>query len=903
MFTHHQYDVGSFSSVFHSISVSDSTPISVPSRKVPYALEAKVNKMVEEMLKFGIIRRSVSSQNSPLVVVPKKNVDLRICLDYRKLNSVTKKPVFQIPSATEIFDRLGGSSYFSTLDLSKGYYQIMLQEADREKTAFSTSMGHFEFTRMPFGLSGAPATFQRAMSTVLREEMNQICCVYLDDVIIFGKTEKEHDDRLKVVLEKLEKSGLKLSFEKCVFKKRSVSYLGHFIDYKGVRTDPKKVEKIKNWPLPKKMSDLHSFLGFAGYYRRFIRNFSAISDALDKLIERNGAKPSSKLVKWYALTIEAFEKLKSRLCSDPVLALPLPQCSFILDTDASTNSIGAVLSQSVNGIEKVIHFASNTLSPTERNYCTTRRELLAVIRYLRQFRHYLIGRHFVIRTDHKSLMWLMSWRNPSTAQYWSWIEELMEFDFEVQHRPGSKHTNADALSRLPACQQCEVLHSDPRGKRGNKEVRGISIGDELHVLKSFLKAEIPKAAMKASPYFKYLPYISIKNDHVIFNKNGLNCLVLSNNEGKRTAKKFYLNLAHCGYHCLLNTVNKLFMWPSMKQDILNVVTTCRFCLERKSPGQLHFERKGLFAEYPFQKVFTDICGPFPPSNDGYRYILAIIDGYSKWCTLVPLKTISATEVSSKILSSWIAIYGPPEKLHSDRGTCFTSEILREMCKNYGIRKTETSPYYPKGNSIVERLFKTVKDYIYCCSQSRGKHWIEVLWQVEAATRTTFNHTIGMTPFEIVFRRPPTFMFSSAKSEVIKDFEKKLIALTEKAVRKNIDIRLSPSILKIGDMVYARILPERSKSVYNPRYSGPHMVIDIKGSTLILKHCRSGKIIHRNEHQVKKTSEKSLSDRKLYYEKSSVNNSIGCNAPSEVANKLQTRYPIRQHEQPTRFMFE
>jgi len=832
LFSSNQYDLGHFSSVRHSIFVSHNVPISTPSRKIPYALESKVDKMINEMLQNNIIRKSTSPWNAPLVVVPKKNGDIRICLDYRKLNSFTEKPIFHIPPATEIFDRLGGCSVFTTLDLSKGYYQIMMDESDAEKTAFSTSKGHFEFVRMPFGLSGAPATFQRALTLVLANELNKRCCVYLDDIIIFGKDKEEHDNNLRVVLKQLNSAGLKLSLEKCIFRAKQVSYLGHIIDKDGVRTDPQKIEKVKNWPLPQKMSELQSFLGFAGYYRRFLKNFSTFSTCLEKLIQRHNGKAPTKQLQWTENSISAFNNLKDALCSSPVLSLPSHTATYILDTDASNSCTGAVLSQQVNGDEKVVCYASNALTKTEKNYCTTRRELLAVIKYLRFFRHYSLGRRFILRTDHKSLVWLMNWKNPSTSQYWSWIEELMEFDFEIQYRPGDQHANADGLSRLPSCQQCGIKHEEPKKKRQNKHIRQILELKEIEKLRLFLEKKIPIEKMNSSPYCPFLPFISLQGDNIIFNKAGSNCLVVSSLEGLEKAKLFHQNLAHCGFNRLFNTLRNLFMWPGMKDDIFNVVSSCEFCLQRKTPGPAKHFKKGLNSEYPFQKVFTDICGPLPTTKGGYRYILAIIDGYSKWCSLIPLKTITADEVASKILKNWICIYGPPEKLHSDRGLNFCSQVLKKMCDSFGIKKTETSPYYPKGNGIVERLFKSIKDFLYCCSKQRGLDWSEVLWNVELATRTSFNKTIGMTPYEIIFQKPPSYFFSTTPNRTEGNLEFKLVELARKALRKNIDIKLSSSAYSIGDYVYARILPEKLKSVYNARYDGPFAIIAISGAYLV-----------------------------------------------------------------------
>ena len=299
---------------------------------------------------------------------------------------------------------------------------------------------------MPFGLTNAPATFQRLMDLLLAGLQWKNCLVYLDDIIILGSTFNQHLNNLKLVFERLRKSGLKLHTKKCHFCKPEVHFLGHIISNKGVATDPEKTNKVANWPVPKTRKEVQQFLGFANYYRRFIRNFATIAKPLYQLTEMN------KQFCWSPECQQSFECLKKCLVSSPILALPDFNKPLILDTDASDTGIGAVLSQVVDGKEQVISYASRILSSAERKYCVTRRELLALVIFMQQFRPYLLGRHFKLRTDHGSLTWLQQFKNPE-GQLARWLERLQEFDFDIVHRKGSQHTNADSLSRLP-CHQC-----------------------------------------------------------------------------------------------------------------------------------------------------------------------------------------------------------------------------------------------------------------------------------------------------------------------------------------------------------------------------------------------------------------------------------------------------------------
>ena len=461
VFSKNKMDLG-HTKVCHEIDTGDSKPIVLKARRTPIAIEHEVEKQISEMLNAGIIKRSESPWSFPIVVVRKRTGDLRICVDYRKLNEITRRPIYPIPDSQEVFDCVGGVRYFTSLDLSQGYHQIPMNENDKCKTAFATRTGHYQYEVMPFGLCGAPATFQRMMQSVLQNEAWVKCVIYLDDVLVFGKTVEEHNERLQAVLRKFREANLKLSPSKCKFLQKEIQYLGHIINGDGITTDPKKIEKMVKWPLPKCADELHSFLGLCNYYRKFIPKFSQLTEPLWKTMNR---KPF--MIRDYE--IECFSELKVALSSTPILSLPFKGGKFVLDTDASHSCIGAVLSQIQNGEERVICYASNQLSKTQKKYCVTRKELLAAYTYIIQFKHYLMGSKFLLRTDHKALQWLLNWKRPNTSQFCLWKSELEVFDFDVLHRKGLNHANADALSRYVQCEQCEINHPDPKKKRNVKE--------------------------------------------------------------------------------------------------------------------------------------------------------------------------------------------------------------------------------------------------------------------------------------------------------------------------------------------------------------------------------------------------------------------------------------------------
>ena len=356
------------------------------------------------------------------MLVRKKDGSTRFCVDFRKVNSITRKDAYPLPRVDDTLEALAGSQWFTTLDLISGYWQVEMDPKDREKTALCTTEGLFEFRVMPFGLCNAPATFQRLMDTALAGEWKR-SVVYLNDIIIPGKTFKEHLFNLSNVFERLRKAGLKLQPAKCAFCRNQVAFLGHVLSSKGIATDPSKTEKVANWPDPKSRREVHQFLGLANYYRRFVQDFAKIAKPLHRLTEKTVE------FMWSPECKSAFEELRRRLITAPILVFPDYSKEFILDTDASNDGIGAVLSQvQDSGEEKVIAYASRVQSKPERQYCVTCRELLAVVTFIQQFRHYLLGRHFTQRTDHGSLKWLSNFKEPE-GQLARWIEKLQEYHF------------------------------------------------------------------------------------------------------------------------------------------------------------------------------------------------------------------------------------------------------------------------------------------------------------------------------------------------------------------------------------------------------------------------------------------------------------------------------------------
>ena len=759
-------------------------------RRITPSKKEETRKLIQEMKDGGIIRPSSSPWSSPVILVKKKNGTTRFCIDYRRVNAVTRKDAYPLPRVDDTLDTLSGSAWFTTLDLVSGYWQIEVDPNDREKTAFATTEGHFEFNRMPFGLCNAPSTFQRLMDLVLAGLQWDSCLVYLDDVIIPGRSLSEHLQNLSAVLDRLRKAGLKLQPPKCVLCRKEVTFLGHIVSEQGIATDPAKTEKVKSWPIPTSRLEVQQFLGLANYYRRFIRDFATIARPLHRLTER------TTQFKWTNECQAAFDQLKSKLTTSPILAFPDFARPFILDTDASDTGIGAVLSQiSDDGKEKVVAYASRTLSKTERRYCTTRRELLAVVAFVNHFRPYLLGRTFTLRTDHSSLTWLATFKNPE-GQVARWIEKLQEYNFQIEHRPGRKHSNADSLSRLP-CKQCGrenhssgdlptkptltfpisvvssiTLHDeqmkDPEVrfvleakttqlKPTRQELQGhgptvrklVQLWDQLQVKDNVLWRIFEDAAREKSHYQLVVP-------------KGLRDSVLRElHEGTVGG--------HLGQEKTLEKLKERFYWPGHWTDVYNWCRTCGTCAMRKSPSpKSRAPLQPVRTGYPMQMVATDILGPLPSTPNGNAYLLVATDHFTKWVEAYPIHNQEAPTIANKLVQEMFFRFGIPEQLHSDQGRQFQSILLAEVCKLLEIHKSRTTPYHPQGDGLTERCNRTLLQMLATTIHDCEGNWENHVHAVCMAYNTSVQATTGYTPFYLMYGRqariPIDIMFGTTSSE-------------------------------------------------------------------------------------------------------------------------------------------
>ncbi|CAM4573172.1 unnamed protein product [Caretta caretta] len=483
VFSLHEWDVGCAKGVEHNIRLHDSRPFRERSRKIALSEMEDVRHHLQELAANGIITESRSPYASPIVVVRKKNGKIRMCIDYRTLNSRTVVDQYTMPRVQDALDCLLGSQWFSVLDLRSGYYQIPLGEEDKEKTAFICPLGFYQFERMPQGISGAPATFQRLMEKVVGDMNLLQVLVYLDDLIVFGRTLEEHEERLLKVLDRLEDYGLKLSIDKCQFCRTSVKYVGHIVSQEGVSTDPDKIEALTTWPRPSNYRELKTFLGFSGYYRRFVKNYATIVKPLNDLTRghqssKNKSKSKNKGrspkppvqrhngpfapfgPRWDERCERAFREIITCLTHAPVLVFADPSKPFILHTDASLEGLGAVLYQEVEGKCKPVAFASRGLSDSETRYPTHKLKFLALKWAITEkFRDYLYGAQFQVWTDNNPLTYVLtSAKLDATGQ--RWVAALASYEFSIQYRSGRSNVDADALSRRPQAPEVAVIPTD-----------------------------------------------------------------------------------------------------------------------------------------------------------------------------------------------------------------------------------------------------------------------------------------------------------------------------------------------------------------------------------------------------------------------------------------------------------
>ena len=814
VFSKDDMDMGRTNLVKHHIKLTDPAPFKEAYRRIPPQMYDEVKAHIQEMLDLGAIRPSNSPWASAIVLVRKKDGRLRFCIDLRRLNNRTVKDAYSLPRIETILDSLGGAQIFSTLDLKAGYCQVEMAEECKAYTAFTCGpLGFYECDTMPFGATNAPATFQRLMHDCLGELNMNWCIVYLDDIIIFSDTKEEHIKRLEAVFQKLMAAGLKLKPTKCFFFKDEIEYLGHMVSGKGISTNPKKIEAVTKWPTPKTVYDVRSFLGFVGYYRRFIKNFSRISKPIREVITglENQSKRAAKKthIDWTDAANTAFEQLKTMCVSTPILAYPNYQLPFSLHTDSSTDGLGGVLYQKQDGKQRVIAYASRSVSKAESNYPAHKLEFLALKwAVCEKFHEYLYGsKPFEVFTDNNPLTYVLTSAKLDACGQ-RWVAKLANYNFSIKYRCGVSNTEADALSRIKW----------PEALSENMDIDNESM--DTHVINAILTGAVTKSSLiesvtcstevipteldnntdklssinwmkeqrldpnlgviirlieseqlfkrklqgKDSTEIKSLlrnkKSLKLVKD-VLYRKSYSDNSTTKETQWQLVVPKLFRGRALSGCHDdvghqgILRTLSLLrerFYWPGMQEEATQYVMNCSRCLRRKTPSQVA-PLQPILVSQPLELVHMDYLS-LEPSKGNIENVLVITDHFTRYALAYPSKTQTAQATARILWDNFICHYGFPEKFISDQGRNFESDLIKELCKIAGVKKVHTTPYHPQGNGQCERFNSTLCNMLGTLSEEEKSDWKSHLGCMTYAYNCTKHASTTYSPYYLMFGRHP-----------------------------------------------------------------------------------------------------------------------------------------------------
>ena len=744
----------------HSIDLlPGSKPISKPAYRLSHSEVQEVERQLTEYVEKGFIRPSSSPWAAPILLVKKKDGSMQMCVDYRSLNQVTIKNKYPMPRIDELFDQLNGAKYFSKIDLRSGYHQVRIREQDVPKTAFRTRCGHFEFLVMPFGLTNAPATFMTLMDRILHPFLGKFVVVFLDDILIYSKSKREHLEHLRAVFELLRKNKLFGKESKCDFFAEQIHYLGHIVSAEGTRMDPEKVDAILRWPEPKNLEELQIFLGMSGFYRQYVKDYAKIAVPLtDEL------KTKDKNIRWGDPQQKSFDKLKVVLVATPVLSIVDPNEPFVLETDASGEAIGAVLLQR----GRPVAFESKKLDRAQRNYSAYERELLAIIHALKKWRHYLYGATFEVCTDHESLKWLSS-QPKLKGRKARWAELLQEFDLTIRYQRGKFNIVADALSRMPMVNElsfttfkselleslrslCEhdvsfsevwravrawhsAQHPPPSSERSTTPERVVEVStgrgasaspERLDETLGF-STEPESSGVDPSPPFevpslggdkvrrgeKYRHY-SIDDEYLLY--KGRVCVPATGDFRRQILIKSHdsPSAGHPGIQKTYALVKRQFYWPSLFKDVQDFVLQCKKCQVNKHErlkvgGLLH---PLDIPKGKWESISMDFIIGLPQTNRGNDSVWVVVDKLTKMVKFIPTKkTVKTPELARLFIEHLYKLYGLPADIVSDRDRKFDSHFWREVFQKLETTLSMSTADHPQSDGQTERVNQVLEDML------------------------------------------------------------------------------------------------------------------------------------------------------------------------------------------------
>ncbi|GLB43148.1 putative retrotransposable element tf2 155 kda protein type 1-like [Lyophyllum shimeji] len=838
-------------------------PGSTPSSCKVYPLapneQAELDAFLEENLKSGRIRPSKSPMASPVFFIKKKDGSLRLVQDYRALNAITVKNRYPLPLISELINNLRGARYFTKLDVRWGYNNVRIKEGDEWKAAFRTNRGLFEPLVMFFGLTNSPATFQAMMNDIFRDLIAQgVVCVYLDDILIYTKTLEEHRRITRIVLDRLREHRLFLKPEKCEFERTEIEYLGLIISHGTASMDPVKVAGVAEWPVPKNKKEVQSFLGFTNFYRRFIRDFSRHARPLFDLTAKDVAWT------WGSGQQDAFDSLKRAITSKPVLIFPDDDRPFRVEADSSDFATGAVLSQQSPEDEKwhPVAFYSKSLNAVERNYEIHDKEMLAIIRALEEWRHFLEGaRHKVeIYTDHKNLQYFLAAKKLNRRQA-RWSLYLANFDFVLHHRPGRSMGKPDALSRRPdhgdgSADNADIVLLKPEFFAVRALQGLIAAGEEDKILRDIRRGNregaqedvVAKAAaalksarsgvrsVRSAEWSEDQGVLMFRGRIYVPNIPDLRRRIVEQHHDSRVA-------GHPGRWKTLELVSRSYWWPQMSRYIGSYTSTCDLCqrtkVRRQLPmGQLH---PLPIPEGRWSVVSVDFIVKLPEAH-GYDAVMVVVDSVGKRAHFIPTHTTCTAMGAANLYRKHVwKLHGLPDAFVSDRGPQFVAEFTRELYRLLGIKLSTSTAYHPQSDGQTERVNQELEQYLRVFCNERQDDWDDLLPEAEFQYNNHVHSATKFMPFMLDTGRNPRMGFEprplNSNNETANEFFERMKLAQEEAkaalakakddMARYYDQRRIPAPeYKPGDRVYldaSDIQTTRPSKKLSHRYLGPYTI--------------------------------------------------------------------------------